>query len=68
MDFPINSKVFNMLKDFDKIVIDCKGHIYMAKDARISKDVFSDIYKDSIKTIMSLKDKYDKDLKLKSMM
>lgn len=68
LDFPVNKRVLNMLNKFDEIVKEYNGLIYMAKDARLSRDVFWDIYKEQAKNLMSLKAKYDKEFKLRSVM
>lgn len=68
MDFPVNDRVLNMLNKFDDVIQKYNCLIYMAKDARLSKDVFWYIYKDQIQNLISLKAKYDKEFKLKSNM
>ena len=49
-DFPIYSKVFDVLDKLDLVVLKNKGKIYMTKDSRISKENFKRInieFKDS---------------------
>lgn len=40
LDFPINVKTLTLMKELDKITIRNKGRFYLAKDSRMSSDVF----------------------------
>ena len=40
LDFKIENRLFTRLKDLDDIVVKYKGRIYLAKDARVSKEIF----------------------------
>lgn len=40
IDFPNTKKVHDMLNEFDRITIEHSGKIYLAKDARMSKETF----------------------------
>ena len=44
MDFKMNKKLFALLDTLDRIVLDHGGRIYLAKDARMSKDTFRSSY------------------------
>jgi len=68
LDFPVKDDVLDMLHMFDDLVQEYQGLIYMAKDSRIPKEVFQNIYKDEIKSLLSLKAKYDAEFKIKSYM
>lgn len=46
LDFKINKKVFNLLEELDKIVIEYGGRLYLAKDVRMSKETFHQTYKE----------------------
>ncbi len=41
LDFPIHRNTIDLLKRLDSIVLDFGGRFYLAKDARMSADVFS---------------------------
>ncbi len=40
LDFKIDEGVFSLLDELDEIVLKYKGRIYLAKDVRVSKEVF----------------------------
>ena len=40
LDFKIDEGLFNLLDKLDDIVVKYNGKIYLAKDARVSKDIF----------------------------
>jgi len=44
LDFKVNPEVFRMLDELDEIVLNHNGRLYLAKDARMSADVFQRSY------------------------
>lgn len=40
LDFPVNKNTFELLDNLDKITLKHKGRFYLAKDARMTKEVF----------------------------
>lgn len=44
LDFKIEKGTFALLEKLDKIVVQYKGRIYLAKDARVSKEIFEQGY------------------------
>ena len=46
LDFKVESGVFDLFDELDKIVIDHGGRFYLAKDARITKNKFESGYRD----------------------
>lgn len=44
LDFPVNKKSTELLDRLDDIVIEAKGKVYIAKDARMSKKAFYNYY------------------------
>lgn len=44
IDFRIDNKVFGLLVELDKIIVDCGGRIYPAKDARMKSETFLQSY------------------------
>lgn len=44
LDFKVEKGVFELLDQLDKIVLKYKGRIYLAKDARVCKEVFEQGY------------------------
>ena len=44
LDFKNEKKVFHLLKQLDEIVLANKGRLYLAKDSRMSEDVFKASY------------------------
>jgi len=44
LDFKVNPSVFRLLNELDEIVLKHQGRIYLAKDARMSSDVFHQSY------------------------
>lgn len=44
LDFKIEKGLFDLLDELDAIVVKCKGRIYLAKDARVSKEAFEQGY------------------------
>ncbi|MEO6049867.1 MAG: FAD-binding oxidoreductase [Pyrinomonadaceae bacterium] len=44
LDFKVNPEVFRLLDELDEIVLKHNGRIYLAKDARMSSEVFHNSY------------------------
>ena len=44
LDFKVEPKLFDLLEELDKIMVEHKGRIYLAKDARVSKKTFEKGY------------------------
>ena len=44
LDFPVNTSIFSLLDKLDQIVIRHGGRLYLAKDARMKRDVFFKTY------------------------
>lgn len=44
LDFPVNTKSTELLDNLDEIVMEAKGKVYIAKDARMSKKAFYSYY------------------------
>ena len=40
LDFPVNEKTLNLLEKLDRITLKYNGRFYLAKDARMSKEIF----------------------------
>ena len=40
LDFPVNEETLNLLEKLDKITLNYGGRFYLAKDARMKKEVF----------------------------
>lgn len=47
LDFKVSPKVFKLLDELDKIVVELDGRIYLTKDARMSKSVHRQLMKNS---------------------
>lgn len=57
LDFPIKKGIFDFLEELDKRVLEYGGRLYLAKDARMSKEMFWESYAniaDIIKKISTL--------------
>ncbi len=50
MDFKMNFKLFEILDDLDKIVENCGGKLYLAKDARMGRKFFERTYPNPVKS------------------
>lgn len=44
LDFPVSEKIFPLLEELDKIVVDLGGRIYLVKDARMKPEIFKKGY------------------------
>jgi FAD/FMN-containing dehydrogenase len=66
LDFKIEKGLFDLLDQLDEIVIDHGGRIYLAKDVRVSKEVFEQGYP-QIDKFRELRKKYKMDEKFNSL-
>ena len=66
LDFPITAKLFPFLDELDKIVLEYGGRLYLAKDARMSGEMFRNSYPGAQKFI-DFKHKIDPETKLRSL-
>ncbi len=66
LDFKIEKGLFKLLDQLDEIVIDHGGRIYLAKDVRVSKEVFEQGYP-QIDKFRELRKKYKMDEKFNSL-
>ncbi len=66
LDFKNHPLVNELLKDLDKIVLENKGRVYLAKDARIKKHIFEIGY-NRLTEFRKLRKKYKMDLKFQSL-
>lgn len=60
LDFPVTEKIFPLLDELDKIVIDLGGRIYLVKDARMKPDTYLKGYPQA-KEFRQLVSQYDPD-------
>ncbi len=44
MDFPVKKEIFSFLNKMDQLVIEMDGRVYIAKDARMSRESFEAFY------------------------
>ena len=65
LDFKNQPSIFPLLDELDRIVLDLKGKIYLAKDARMTKEHFEYTY-ENLQTFSSLRQEYGMRKKLKS--
>ena len=65
LDFKNQPSIFPLLDELDRIVLDLKGKIYLAKDARMTKEHFEYTY-ENLQTFFSLRQEYGMRKKLKS--
>ncbi len=66
LDFPITKNLFPLLNELDAMVADYDGRLYLAKDVRMSEQMFKRGYKNSEKFI-ALKYQSDKERKFHSL-
>ena len=66
LDFKIEKGLFTLLDSLDKIVLNYGGRIYLAKDVRVSRDVFEKGYP-NIDKFRELRKKYNMNQKLQSL-
>jgi FAD/FMN-containing dehydrogenase len=65
LDFKIEKGLFELLEQLDQIVLEHGGRIYLAKDARVTKDVFEKGYP-QINEFRELRRKYNMNKKFNS--
>jgi FAD/FMN-containing dehydrogenase len=65
LDFPIRQGLFPVLDALDKMVVESGGRLYLAKDARMSKETFRATYP-SWRRFAEIKRALDRTLKLES--
>lgn len=58
LDFPLSKKVFELMNKMDEVVVKAKGRFYLAKDARMSREVFLKT-QPRVEEFLALKKKYD---------
>lgn len=66
LDFPITAGLFPFLDELDKIVLEYGGRLYLAKDSRMSSDMFRQSYKRA-EEFASFKYKIDREGKFRSL-
>jgi len=44
LDFKLNDKLFELLDELDKIILDYGGRLYLTKDVRMSEEMFKKSY------------------------
>lgn len=49
LDFPVSDKIFPLLDELDKMVVDLGGRIYLVKDARMQPQIFQKGYPNAAK-------------------
>jgi decaprenylphospho-beta-D-ribofuranose 2-oxidase len=65
LDFKIEKGLFDLLDELDEIVVKYKGRIYLAKDVRVSKEIFEKGYP-QIKTFRQYRKENKMDAKFQS--
>ena len=58
LDFPASKKVFELMTKMDEVVVKAKGRFYLAKDARMSREVFLET-QPRVEEFLALKKNYD---------
>jgi len=66
LDFKIEKSLFDLLDKLDEIVVKYKGRIYLAKDVRVSKEVFEKGYP-QIETFRQYRKENKMDIKFQSL-
>ncbi len=68
LDFPFTKENIKLAYELDAFTIECGGRVYLAKDALLTKENFSKMYKDSIDRFQEIREKWNKDFKIRSKM
>jgi decaprenylphospho-beta-D-ribofuranose 2-oxidase len=58
LDFPVSEKVFALMNKMDEVIVNARGRFYLAKDARMSREVFLKT-QPRIEEFLALKKKLD---------
>jgi hypothetical protein len=66
LDFKIQKRLFGFLNELDEIVLKYGGRIYLAKDSRVSKEVFEQGYP-NIDKFRKIRKTYGMNEKIQSM-
>ena len=66
LDFPITRKLFDLLDDFDKLVLKYGGRLYLAKDVRMKPEMFFQGYENAKAFCERIK-KWDPEQKFQSL-
>ena len=66
LDFPISEKVFKLLEELDKVVLEYDGRFYLTKDSRMTQTTFEKGYK-NIEKFKQIKENKDKTRKFQSL-
>ncbi|OGH99742.1 MAG: hypothetical protein A2104_02250 [Candidatus Melainabacteria bacterium GWF2_32_7] len=66
INFPVNSDLFFLLHELDKLVLRYEGRLNLAKDARMTREVFEKSYPNS-EIFKTLKHKFDSNNKFQSL-
>jgi len=66
LDFKIEKKLFGLLDQLDKIVVDFGGRIFLTKDVRVSREVFERGYP-RVKSFREVRRKYNLDTRFNSL-
>lgn len=67
LDFPVNETVFKMLDELDEIVLRHGGRLYLAKDARMSRNTFENSYHNR-EQFSKINDHYNPEQKFSSLL
>ena len=59
MDYPVARGLDRLLDDFDRLVDDCGGRVYLVKDSRLSPGMFRKFYGESFAEWLEIKKKTD---------
>lgn len=66
LDFKIVPGLFQLLDELDRVVLDYGGRIYLAKDVRVSHEVFAEGYS-RIDAFKEIRERYDPNRKFRSL-
>lgn len=59
LDFAITPTLFDLLNELDKLVLDYGGHVYLAKDCRLSAETFARMYGQRKEEFLEIKHQVD---------
>lgn len=66
LDFPMREGLFDFFDELDRMVLDYGGRLYLTKDARMSRGVFNDSYK-NVGAFLNIKRKIDSENRFRSL-